>query len=547
MSLIRLFILAVLFIAPFQVDAAMFYADLGTFTASTTCSGNGTATTTPFCSINQFTNVARSAGDILVVRRNTATTTDILASTLTSDGTLNSPITVTADYDNRWNDNGAGFTTLGETATPVFGATTITVSASSTAIHNSWIYFGTDCTETYNSKMVNPCEFAYEVASSTQGSANTVLTLYLPYKGPSSGAGVAIRQMGKNPIVGSTGEGVQILTMSGDDYWYFKGLDFRSTNSSCALQPSVSRGTRFFHTVVQGDGTSACLANSLDNSVSFSNVRTFNVTNSFTLNRGGLNLVKDFLFDCNSAAGSTAINQSTGGLIGLFNGAFKNCVTDIGSSAAGSQPMLLVNVKNNNNHSSTGLASNNFYFEDNFSVVGLNSQTSNQISANALSTTTIATTTVTRSGGGPTTQFIMPPAGTGNTGISTKFFPYSYIKLFEYPIYTDTSSKTYTMYFSVASTSAFATDPFTDTQTASSTPEMFIECEYYNESSGADRCLKRSNTVDDVDFNGSTDWQDISVTCQPTQAGILYLRGWYAKPKEAGTNWFYMDTTPVIQ
>ncbi len=43
-------------------------------------------------------------------------------------------------------------------------------------------------------------------------------------------------------------------------------------------------------------------------------------------------------------------------------------------------------------------------------------------------------------------------------------------------------------------------------------------------------------------------WDGISVTCQPTQAALLYLRGWYAKNGEVGKmNEFNMDIKPVIQ
>jgi hypothetical protein len=75
---------------------------------------------------------------------------------------------------------------------------------------------------------------------------------------------------------------------------------------------------------------------------------------------------------------------------------------------------------------------------------------------------------------------------------------------------------------------------------------LFIECEYYGASSGAERFLKRSTTSAAVAIAGNTTWDDLSLTCDPAQAGILYLRGWYAKPREAASNKFYMDTTPVI-
>ena len=114
------------------------------------------------------------------------------------------------------------------------------------------------------------------------------------------------------------------------------------------------------------------------------------------------------------------------------------------------------------------------------------------------------------------------------------------LKLFEYPIYANTTSKTYSVFFNSTSTANWTTDP-----TAS---EFWIECEYWAHpvSTGTTtRAVKRSTGV--IDFNGSTAWQSLSVACQPTASGILYLRGWYAKPQESGvTNAFYVDVTPEI-
>ena len=105
------------------------------------------------------------------------------------------------------------------------------------------------------------------------------------------------------------------------------------------------------------------------------------------------------------------------------------------------------------------------------------------------------------------------------------------------------------MFFMSTSTAQWGNNPGTVSTAASTTPDMFIECEYLASTTGAARVIKRSSTASDVNFTGSTAWQDISLTCQPSQSGILYLRGWYGKPKEGTTfsNQFYMDMTPVIQ
>jgi hypothetical protein len=545
--MIKKILILIAFFLPQLAGATIYYAD---FTNGSD-TNDGLSTTTPFQSLNKFANNARSAGDTLYVRRNQASTTNVTSVTFTSDGTLNNPISISADYDNLWND----FSTLSETATPVFGSKEITVSASSTAIHNSWIYFGDDCSENattstaFKSQNFNSCEYAYEVASSSAGKANTILTLYLPYKGRQSGSGVSIRQMGKAPQVGTVTEANIILNITQDFYWVLKGLDIRSTSGSCPGRITQS-GDILYDLIIQGNGSGDCGFGSDMNNVHFNKTRVFNVANFSDQQNGNVTMINS-LVDCNNVANSVVINGS--GFTGLWrikSTEIKNCGTLLVSSASGNQSggsLYLTNVVNNNIFAnlSAGQSFVSGYFEDNFNVVGLNSQISNLVSSNTLSTTTISTTTSLRSGGGLKNLFTMPPTGTGNSGISTKNFPYSYIKLFEYPIYADTSSKTYSMYFMATSSTAFNINPLTSTQTGSTTPELYIECEYYNASSGADRFLKRSNTAGAFTADGT--WYPISVTCQPTQSGILYLRGWYAKPNDGRSNFFYMDTTPVIQ
>ena len=522
-----------------QAHATFYYVDFST----TTAGGVGTATSTAFANLNQFTNVARTAGDVAFVRRGTASTTSVTAATFTSDGTLNSPITAQADYDNFWGD----FASSTVTWTPTFGSTFISSSASSTDFltPNKWIYLQSDCYEHWGTATsTNPCEFAYEVASTSPAG----LDLYLPYKGNQSGAGINMRVMPSNPQIGTASEANQVFTLSTDDYWYFKGLDLRGTNTSCTTSTTGNKSTQFFDMIFQGDGVTDCgfqgssgVGHFMIKTRFFGFVNGVVSTNDLTIN--------DFWVDCNNVASSHFIRLGSGyGSLNIKNGIVKNCTQELTTNGVSPSLVYSTNVTSPVVVSSiTGNSKINFFFEDKFGTVGLNSQTSNQISADAVATTTMATTTNLRSGGGSKNLVVFPPSGTSATGISTQYFPFSYIKLFEYPIYADTSSKTYTMYFNSTSTSNFIRDPFTTAQLGSTTPEIYIECEYYNDATDADRMLKRSSGGA-MDFNGSTAWQSLSVTCQPTQTGILYLRGWYAMPKDTtASNWFYMDTQPQIQ
>ena len=90
------------------------------------------------------------------------------------------------------------------------------------------------------------------------------------------------------------------------------------------------------------------------------------------------------------------------------------------------------------------------------------------------------------------------------------------------------------------STAAWTTDPLAT--------ELWIECEYWAHDTNATSTRKVKKSTGVLDFNGVTTWNALSVTCVPTQTGILYLRGWYAKTKEATPmNEFFVDGTPVIQ
>lgn len=537
------YLILLFLLVPYSAQAAAFYGDFGT----TTGGGAGTASTTSYGDLNQFVNVARNPGDIIFLRNSTASTTNVLGATFLSDGTLNTPIYVSRDLDNIW----SGFTTPVETATPVFGATTITLSASSTIGTDNWVYFGTDCVERYNPKTINPCALSndvYQVASTTIGSANNILTLYLPYNGDMSGAGVAIRNVGKAPIIGTVALNTIIMAFSADDYWFIYGLDMRGTNAGCVIGPSATRGTIFNGVVLQGNGVTDCgVGSSLDGSMAMNSFRIFGALNGFNSGPSG-GILNDFIIDCNNVASSIALNTNGARTekVMITNGKIINCVRESAVSTNASASFLLRNVQRPNTPLVlSGSAHNVFYYEDDYGIVGLNRTATYQIQSNEFSTTTQSTTTVLRSGGGPVSMAVYPPSGTGNTGISTNYFPFSYMKLLDVPFYSDTSSKTYTVWAMSTSTANFVVDPLTATATSSSTPEFYIECEYYGHATNASRLLKKSNTAAQIDFNGSTAWQSISVTCQPVQAGVNYIRVWYAKPSD-GFNAFIIDPTIVV-
>ena len=121
-----------------EAGATAYYVDF----SATNGVFNGLATTTAFSSLDAFTEVARSAGDIAFVRRGVASTTYVSDLNFTSDGTIANPIIISADYDNLWND----FASSTQTYTVAVATSTFTASAAqSEIIVGEWVYVDGDC------------------------------------------------------------------------------------------------------------------------------------------------------------------------------------------------------------------------------------------------------------------------------------------------------------------------------------------------------------------------------------------------------------------
>ena len=117
-------IFAFLFLLPTQAGATNYFSDFGGG-----C-GDGTDSSTSFCSIDPFAEVARAPGDQVFVRRGTSTTTGLSTIDPLSDGTNPNPIIISSDYDNIWGD----FSTSTQTYTLAVGSSTMTASANITGI-----------------------------------------------------------------------------------------------------------------------------------------------------------------------------------------------------------------------------------------------------------------------------------------------------------------------------------------------------------------------------------------------------------------------------
>ena len=519
-----------------EIIGTTFYIDFACNTpgdgTTPTCDGDGDDS---YGNINSFTNVARSAGDIVFVKRGTASTTNIIDIGIISDGNFDDPIVISADYDDIWGD----FATSSQTYTITEGSKTMAASATITGIAaNDWIYVDGDCEKTADlPTVINPCEYAYEVTTVS----GTTLTLYLPYKGQQSGAGIDLRVMPDAPIWNSA-SGSSSIVMSSDNQWIWKGLDLRSSDAGGIIDGAAILNLLLFDTIFQsnGGGDNWLDVDNADLAVYIEKTRIFDADfNNNSIDVGFIEL-KDILFDFNN---DTSNSYSTRGIHIGKNLEFIN----VGGGSVGT-PASQANIK------FRGLTYDTPHFFAPFSSQAESSRTpvyledANNVGANFYIDTfsedsgegndaegmiiASSTTQNLRSGGGTSNAVIRPTNHVHN------ITDWGKIRLFEYPIFTDTTSKQYDVYFSSTSTDSWTANPTAN--------ELWIECEYYNVSSGVDRYTKKSTGT--LNFTGSTDFAALSVTCVPSQTGILYLRGWYVKPREsAKSNFFIIDTQPIIQ
>ena len=511
------------------------YADTFFIDADCLTPGNGT---TPTCANNgndsfddtlDFTETGRNAGDIAIHRRGTTALyddgTDLF---FTSDGSISNPITLEADYDDNWGD----FASSSQTYTPNFGSKTMTASASITGIAaNDWVYFDAE----------DQREFSYEVSSVS----GTTLTLFLPYKGSQSGSGNVLNVMPDAPIWGTPATAIQ-WDFNGDFNWKVQGLHIRGTDGQGNVELDSSVGHVFKDVIFEGNGANDFGIRAFDDNFigKVLKSRFFNHKGGIISSPGVSSVkieVEDSLFDGNDVSTGVGMQFLMSDNVMVSESEFKNHVTsDLDVREArdfvvirGRNLLLSSTGTQNINHVFAGLHYGFVFLEDHNGVIGDNQQFTGFSTVNDAFLIK-STTTPVRSGGGATSIEVHP-----STFLSSNW-EISQLQLFEYPIYTDTTSRDYQVFFK----SGTSTGAFTASPTAT---ELWIECEYWGTSSGDNhrRLLKSTATMDfttDSDFD-----QSLTITCNPSQTGILYLRAFYAKTKETGRiNEFFVDPRPVI-
>ena len=488
-----------------------------------TCGGDTYYILHAWVDLDQFTENARSAGDIVRLRRGrTATYDDGTDLVFTSDGTLLAPIQIEADYDDEWKDHVDLSGTA--TATLTFGSKTVTFSAdvSSVVAAGDWIYAASDDVR----------EFAYEVDSVS----TVTVTLFLPYKGAQGGSGKTMTNMQSTPLW-NTAAGDFRWIFNQDHNWLVQGIHIRGTDSLGNVGFDSAVHHQFKDCIFEGNGASDNGLDSADDIMVLlvNKCRFFNHTFAIAGTLGaawGQGTFTDCLFDGNSVASSTTIDDVRGFIFTFIDCEFTgHALADI--SWTGARVIADLKFRNPVFGSATEVSIDtdddqhiSARIEDYDGTLN-DSRTYGLLASGSTTPVTQSEGTKVRSGGGTRSIKVTPGAKMMTSwGFSRQL-------IFEYPIHATTDSKTYTVYF--------ASDDNTDWTADPSASELWIELEYWGHASNNFRRITRSTGT--IDFSTDTDFdQTLAVTVAPAQTGVAYLRAYYAKTLEGGnSNIFYCD------
>lgn len=588
------------------VDATNFTIDGVDITVDGNADGTVQEENGPFVTLTKYTRLTvRSAGDIAICRNGLADNLGAADLIFDEDGTVDNPIIIEADYANAFGDDVDLSATA--TATLVFGSKAVLFSAAITGVIDAGdvIYaasdaakdfsyevalvqasdsgtddgadsnklidtgkFGstvlgtqvvntTDSITGYVSELVGANEVEVTLDGRLSGKGGTIVVfdngdswtiadqavLYLPYKGDQAGSGKTMTNI-QSPPLWNTPAGNFRWNMDEDHYWKVQGLHLRGTNPAAVVELDAASGLVFKDVIFEGNGASDYGVKVTDDqpTVYFSKCRFFNykVGLGVNLNTGAVFAVlRDCLLDGNSApssrgielfpwvqmqfhecefTGHTFADIDTGTKVGVGQVWVRNCIMDaLSANQFGGHTTL-------NGKFPLG------YFEDFDRVIGDTRQLTSLSSANGVPIVQSETTTV-RSGGSNKSIKVTP-----STNLSVAW-EHSRQLLFEIPFYATTSSKKYEVFFRPDATANWTADPVA--------AELWIELEYWGHATNNFRRIVKSAGV--IDMNGSTAWTALDVTVAPSQVGVVYLRGYYAKTKESGkTNVFFCDPLPVV-
>lgn len=473
----------------------------------------------PWATLDQFTENVRAAGDKAIVRRGMTqiVTTDL---DFTSDGTVDNPIIIEADFDDAWGD----FVDLSLTATATlaFGSKTVTFSADISGVlsANDWIYvYGEDNRE-----------FSYEVADVSVA----VVTLYLPYKGDQAGAGKTVINMGSAPIW-NTAAGVFEVNIDSDNFWKIQGLHLRGADTNGVVEIDSQYGLILKDCIFTSNGLSGtrCTDDVFIGKVLKSRFVNYQYGMYATYGASALKCqVKDCLFDgadygndaamylsmfsdvlveeCEAVSNFIFIDLPNAGAVARV----RNCVSDCADARFFKRHEQELGK---------------FGFSEDHDGTVDDSRQRTSLADSEGDDDLASETTIVRGGGSNKSIEVTPSVDLATTWELPRFL------VFELPIFATAASKTYTVYFRTELVANWTANP--------TAAELWIELEAWGGNTHR-RIIKSTGTLN---FTGSILWQALTVTVAPAQAGVAYLRCYYCKEQELGkSNVFYVDPIPVI-
>lgn len=484
----------------------------------------GLSTGAAWATLDQFTENARSAGDTAILRRGTTARYDNASDLIfTSDGAANNPIIIEADYGNVFSDDVA----LANTYTPIFGSKTFEASATeSELVAGDWVILGSDTKK----------EFAYEIKSVS----GTTITLYIPYKGDESGAGIAGVKMLAAPVWNIV-TGIFQWNFDGDHYWKTQGIDIRGKDGIGNVEIDSTEGHDFIDCIFTGSGTQAIALACTDEVWSGLLLKCRFFHHKFAFNNfAGTGILAGTLRDCfgdgNFSGSGAFIRVNNGTNMTVIDTETLGYAADVYFSAHGGalkvtgQNWIMGSTSKFQSFVDTVTYHQEHFFEDFNGVIGDTRQNGYQAPSHNEFSLVSDTGTVRSGGSAVSIKAIPADAKLGDI----QGWTFSRLKLFKIPIYASTTSRVYTVYFNLPAAN------FTVAPTAT---ELWIEMEAWGHASNNYRKITKSTGV--VAIDGT--WVSLSITVAPAQAGVAYLSCYYAKAKEGGKdNIFYVDPLPEI-
>lgn len=477
---------------------------------------DGLGTGTAWADFAQYTTTtARSAGDILVVRRGTTATYEASDALLNFDesGTPADRIHIKADNLNAFGDDVDLSVTA--TATLTFGSKTVTYASDISGVlaADDVIYVAGDDSEV----------FAYEVESVSTVTA----TLYLPYKGDNDGSGKTTTNMGTNPVFGATTHTQSRFFFNSDNYWSISGIHMNSNTTQGLIDVSTTQRLELLDMVLEsGSSTNVSIdmGSGSESKIIMRKSRIYNSELGIDTNKGA-NVCDwyDCLYDANSASFSRGYNHENASQVRIEECEFKGY--DTSALRAGTRVMDRLLVRNCT-FSSTAFTRNSATSEGYATIEDFNGTIGDSRVYN------------TEDGADLLYQSDTGTVRSGGSNISIKVTPTAVllpVTLLEIPIKHDTSATTYTIYVKTNATANWTADP--------TAFELELAFEAWGHATNNHRKMNLSTDV--ADFNGTTDWEPLAVTVTAAQAGQGYLTLKYRKPKEsAKSNEFFVDPIP---